>query len=117
MSKNGLVPTVDRRRALMDHSDMGTEHMQSFIEAKQLIFSGPNPLRGLIAFIQQLDEAKLWYRLDSIRDAILVEVSTPGTQWEVEFFEDGRVEVERFRSDGRIEDEKALSALFDERDV
>jgi hypothetical protein len=32
-------------------------------------------------------------------------------------FEDGRVEVERFRSDGRIDDEKALSALFDERDV
>jgi len=44
-------------------------------------------------------------------------VSTPGTRWEVEFFEDGRVEVERFRSDGTIADEKVLSALFDERDV
>ncbi len=88
--------------------------MQTFIEAQQLTASGPNPLRGLIAFIQQLNEAKLWYRLDSVRDAILVMVSTPGTRWEVEFFEDGRVEVERFRSDGRIDDEQALSGLFDE---
>ncbi|MDQ2745384.1 MAG: hypothetical protein M3Z66_24240 [Chloroflexota bacterium] len=59
----------------------------------------------------------MWYRLESIRDAILVEISTPGTRWEVEFFEDGRVEVERFRSDGTIDDETALSAFFDERDV
>ncbi len=89
--------------------------MQTFIEVQQLTASGPNPLRELIAFIQQLDEAKLWYRLECVRDAILVMVSTPGTRWEVEFFEDGRVEVERFRSDGMIDDEKALSALFDER--
>ncbi len=91
--------------------------MQSYKVVQQLTASGPNPLRGLIAFIQQLDEAKLWYRLDTVRDAILVMVSMPGTRWQVEFFEDGRVEVERFRSDGRIDDEKALSALFDERDV
>jgi len=91
--------------------------MPPYEVVQPLTASRPNPLHGLIVFIKQLDEAKLWYRLESIRDAILVTVSTPGTIWEVEFFEDGRVEVERFRSDGRIDDEKALSALFDERDI
>jgi hypothetical protein len=72
----------------------------------------PNPLQELIAFVTRLDEEGLWYRLERIRDTILVMVSTPGTRWEVEYFADGRIEVERFVSDGTIEDQEALSALF-----
>jgi hypothetical protein len=41
--------------------------------------------------------------MSKIRDeAIMVFVVIPGCRWEVEFFEDGSVEAEAFRSDGEI---------------
>ena len=36
----------------------------------------------------------------------------PGEYWEIEFLEDGEVDVERFRSNGHIDDESALEELF-----
>jgi len=44
----------------------------------------------------------------------MVTVTVPGQRWEVEFFEDGRVDVEKFLSDGTISDERELPRLFDE---
>ena len=70
------------------------------------------PFRKLLAFLDQLEQEKLWYRLEHIRDSIMVAVSVPGERWEVEFFEDGAVEVERFLSTGRIEGEDALDVLM-----
>lgn len=46
------------------------------------------------------------------RTTIVVEVSVPGERWEVEFFEDGHLEIERFRSDGQIDDERVLEDLW-----
>ena len=74
------------------------------------------PFRKLLAFLDQLDQEKVWYRLEHVRDSIMVTVSIPGERWEVEFFEDGTVEVERFRSSGKIEGEEALSMLTGEAD-
>ena len=68
----------------------------------------------LIEFLDRLQAANIWHRLDRIRDAILVEVSVPGEKWEIEFFGDGHVEVERFRSDGRIGGDEMLETLFRE---
>jgi hypothetical protein len=42
----------------------------------------------------------------------MVEVAVPGERWEAEFFEDGRIEAERFSSDGTIFDAAALEVLF-----
>jgi len=44
----------------------------------------------------------------------MVDIAVPGERWEVEFFEDGHVEVEVFRStsDG-LEGEEALDRLFE----
>jgi hypothetical protein len=42
----------------------------------------------------------------------MVIVAVPGERWEIEFFEDDHVEVERFVSSGTIEDESALDDLF-----
>ena len=36
----------------------------------------------------------------------------PGQRWEIEFMSDGTVEVERFVSDGTIEDASAIEVLF-----
>jgi hypothetical protein len=44
----------------------------------------------------------------------MVTVTVPGQRWEVEFFDDGRVDVEKFLSDGTISDERELPRLIDE---
>ena len=66
----------------------------------------------LLEFLERLDAGKIWHRLDRVRDAILVEVSVPGEKWEIEFFPDGHVEVERYRSDGQIGGRELLEELF-----
>ena len=71
-----------------------------------------NTLGKALAFLDQLEAAKIWYRLDHVRDSLLVMTALPGERWEVEFFEDGHVEVERFVSTGSIETESALDTLF-----
>jgi hypothetical protein len=71
-----------------------------------------NALGKALAFLEQLETAKFWYRLEHVRDSLLVSITVPGERWEVEFFEDDHVEVERFVSSGSIEDERALSDLF-----
>ena len=68
------------------------------------------PLQKLLAFLDQLEHEKVWYRLAHVRDSITV--SVPGERWEVDFFENGTVEVERFRSSGTIEGEDALKMLM-----
>jgi hypothetical protein len=63
-------------------------------------------------FLGRLDSAGLSYRLDRVRDAIMVHVAIPGERWEVEFMDAGGVEVERFRSDGLIQDDSSFDELF-----
>jgi hypothetical protein len=43
----------------------------------------------------------------------MIMTATPGERWEIEFFPDGLVEVERFISTGRIEHEEMLNTLFE----
>ncbi len=64
------------------------------------------------AYLDQLDRQKIWYRLQKVRDALMVEIAIPGQRWEIEFFEDGHVEVERFVSTGQIEEETILDDLL-----
>ena len=60
-----------------------------------------NPLQKLIDFLAELDGAHVFYRLSRPREeAIMVEAAVPGERWEVEFFADGQVEIEVFRSAG-----------------
>jgi hypothetical protein len=67
----------------------------------------------LWAFLDRLDSAKIPYRLDKdLSDAISVEAYAPGEHWEVDFLANGQVYVERFRSNGHIDDETALEELF-----
>ena len=66
----------------------------------------------LLPFLDRLEEKKIYYRLNRVRDAIMVEVAVPGERWEIEFFEDNHIEAERFVSDGEILDERELHDLF-----
>ena len=69
-------------------------------------------IEKIIAFLDKLEEKKIYYKLGKIRDSILVEIAVPGERWEAEFFEDGHVEVERFYSKSEIRDESELEVLF-----
>lgn len=69
-------------------------------------------MNKLIDFLDRLERNKIYYRLNKIRDGILVETAVPGERWEVEFFADGEVQVERFITTGEISDESELEKLF-----
>ncbi len=67
----------------------------------------------LVTFLNQLEQEKISYTLAHHRDeTIMVNIAVAGERWEVEFFEDGSVEVERFVSSGEINGEEVFSKLF-----
>lgn len=71
-------------------------------------------LKELIRFLNKLKENHIFYKLGKVRnEAIMVEVAVPGQRWEIEFMEDGTVEVEKFISNGEIYDSKELKFLFE----
>ena len=69
-------------------------------------------MKKLIEFLNELEECGIYYKLNKVRDAIMVEIAVPGERWEVEFMNDDTVEVEIFKSIGEIEDESVLNRLF-----
>ncbi len=72
-----------------------------------------SPFDALLDFLSGLERKKISYELAHHRDdAIMVLVSAPGERWEVEFLSDGTVEIEKFRSDGKITDETEFGSLL-----
>ena len=71
-------------------------------------------MKELFDFLDLLESRKIYFTLSRIRDSVLVEVSVPGERWEVEFFADGSVQVEKFKSEGVIYDGSELNVLFAE---
>lgn len=70
-------------------------------------------MKKLIEFLDELEVRKIYYRLNKIREGILVEIVVPGERWEVEFLADGSIEIEKFFSDGQIFSETEIATLFD----
>lgn len=70
-------------------------------------------IKELINFLNKLEESNIFYKLDKVRnEAIMIEIAVPGQRWEVEFMEDGSVEIEKFISDKDFYDENELDILF-----
>jgi hypothetical protein len=46
-------------------------------------------------------------------DALMVSVLVPGERWEIEFFDDGHIEVEKFSSQGVSENPSAVRDLLE----
>ncbi len=71
-------------------------------------------LEKLLSFLTHLKDAHISYLLQHHRDeTIMVLIAVPGQRWEVEFFQDGSVEIEVFSSDGEIHSQEKLDELFD----
>lgn len=72
-----------------------------------------NQQAQFLEFRQRLNAAGIHHRVIDIRDeSLAIEVVVPGQHWEVEFMENGGVEVERFISNGEISDVSVLEDLF-----
>ena len=72
-------------------------------------------LKELIAFLNKLEENNIFYKLNKIRnEAIMVEVAVPGQRWEIEFLDNGTVDIEKFISDRDMYDASELETLFKE---
>jgi hypothetical protein len=70
-------------------------------------------MEAFLDFVKELSARKIYYSLSVAReDAVMVEITVPGEKWEVEFFADGRVEVEIFKSDGEILGLEAINKLL-----
>lgn len=71
----------------------------------------------LLRFCSELDRRRMRYDLLHVRpETVMVAVTVPGERWEVEFFADGRREVERFVSQGVVDGATApddVLALFE----
>jgi hypothetical protein len=73
----------------------------------------PYSSRRLKSLTDGLRSAKISYQLSKRRDdATMVEVAVPGERWEIEFLEEGAVEVEIFCSDGKIHGDSVLARLL-----
>lgn len=66
--------------------------------------------KKVLDIIDELARNKIWFRLSSdIRPrSLAIEASLPGEKWEIEVFENGSVECERFVSEGTIHGEQWL---------
>lgn len=71
-------------------------------------------MKSLIDFLEKLQENSIFFKLDKLKDSIMVEVAVPGERWEIEFMRDGSIEIEKYKSTGEIYDEKEIDALFRE---
>ena len=73
-----------------------------------------NDITDFLNLIEQLKRAGIYHAIRHTRDdAISIDVAVPGERWEIDFLKDGSVEIEVFKSDGSMHDEKKLEELFD----
>jgi hypothetical protein len=56
-----------------------------------------------LTFLNQLEQQKINYQISHHRDeAVMITVALVGERWEIEFLENGEIEVEKFISNGDI---------------
>lgn len=72
--------------------------------------------RYSLRLLHDLELARIHYEIRRSRpDAVSLDIRVPGQHWEIEFVQyddDIHIEIERFTSDGEIDDEVKLKELF-----
>lgn len=73
-----------------------------------------NDLTTLLDFIHILEENKIFYELHKYTyRKTMVSIAVPGERWEIEFNDDGDVDVERFVSTEGVGGKERLAELFE----
>lgn len=71
-------------------------------------------LSELTDLLDRLDAAEIQYTLASVSEgSIVVGIDVSGEHWNVEFMDDGDIEVEIFKSDGQVFDHSIIEDLFE----
>ena len=74
-------------------------------------------LSELTDLLDRLDAADIRYTLASVSEgSIVVGIDVPGEHWNVEFMDDGDIEVEIFKGDGQVFDYSVVEELFEEEE-
>jgi hypothetical protein len=61
-------------------------------------------IEDVLQFCNALNERRASYRLSVDRpEAIRVTLDVPGERWEIDFFSDGEIELERYMGQGVVE--------------
>jgi len=75
----------------------------------------------LLQFIRDMESRNIHFslkhtRLDPTHDSLMLTLVMPGRIWEIEFFDDGQVEIEKYKSEGLVEatSPEAILAELDE---
>jgi hypothetical protein len=73
-----------------------------------------NPFQKLMAILDQLDQRRITYSITRVREnSVMIQAPAPGERWEIEVMGDDSIEVEVFRSDGRICGEEKIKELIE----
>ena len=71
--------------------------------------TGHDRFSRLLGFLTRLEQSGVSFVLAKTRDeSIMVDIALPGWRWEVEFMQDGSVEIERYQSVAGVESDEAL---------
>lgn len=71
-------------------------------------------MQKLTDFLNQLDKRRIWYTVGCFHGTMTVIIRTPTGYWEVDFFQSGKVEVEKFTSTRDITGEETLQKILGE---
>ena len=71
-------------------------------------------IKSFVEFLEMLDNRNIYYKLNKVRDSIMVEVAVPGQRWEIEFMSNGAIEIEKFLSDGEIYGYSEIEKMFED---
>jgi hypothetical protein len=66
-------------------------------------------MQQLLDFLARLETSQIQYRLECVRDAIMVVVPSPSKYFEIEFFPNGAIEMQTFGPQSLVK-----PATFDE---
>jgi hypothetical protein len=70
---------------------------------------------NLIDFLDKLSQSKIHYNLSyHLPQAISVLITVPGERWEVDFHQDGEIQIEAFRAYTDVVSEKEGEALLED---
>ncbi len=68
---------------------------------------------NLLNFLRKLDKNTISYSISNPREnSIMVNVFIPGQIWEIEFMEDGTMEIEKYISNGEIYGAQEIDVLI-----